>query len=170
MSALAEQLQQELLLQKKIKEKEDSISKLDAKIMPNNIHIIHHQIEKDFKKKLDNMIKLQNDGILYGDELKKIKQKLRETEIDIRKRKGWDERNRNGFLVLNENEKFITLTEFLDNINKVDIETKKHFSETSENLIKIQPQECMIYLNTIINIMKKQQKEIEKLKLIINSK
>ena len=76
MSALAEQLQQlkiqkeqikqqELLLQKEMEEEEkDRISKLDAKIMPNNIHIIHHQIEKEFQKELDNMIKLENHGVL----------------------------------------------------------------------------------------------------------
>ena len=186
MSALAEQLQQlkiqkeqirqqELLLQKEMEEEEkDRISKLDAKIMPNNIHIIHHQIKKDFQKELNNMIKLQSDGVLYGDELKTVREKLRKKEIDIREKNGYNTgRNRNGYLVLNENEKFITLTEFLDNINKVDDETKEHFSKPSGNnkkdLIEIQPKECMTYFRTIMGIMKKQHQEINQLKSIIAS-
>ena len=58
-------------------------------------------------------------------------------------------------------------------MNKLYNETKKHFSKPSGNnkkdLIEIQPKECMTYLNTIMNIMKKQQEEINQLKSIIAS-
>lgn len=167
---LKKEIQQEELLVQKELEKKSELD-LDDKIMPNNISIIHHQMEKDFQKELNMMIKLQNDGVLYGDELKKIKQELREKEISIRERNGKNSgRNRNGYLVLNKNEKLITFREFLDNLNKVDSETIETIKTRKKELVEIQPKECMIYFSKIIGIIKHQQEEINQLKLIIESK
>ena len=137
--------------------------KLDAKIMPNNIHIVHQQMKNDFQKELSMMLKLQQEGKLYGNELEKVRLNLREKELDIREKTGsHNGRNVEGFLVLSEDEKYITMKEFMDNIKSVDNETKKSFKH-KKHLIEIQPEQHMMYFDLII---KKQQEEIDKLKSI----
>ena len=146
--------------------------KLEDKIMPNNIHIVHQQMKNDFQKELSTMMKLQGDGVLYGDELEKIRLNLREKELDIREKTGSHSgRNIGGFLVLSEDEKYITLNEFIDNIKSIDNETKNSFKgESKKHLIEIQPEQCMIYFESITSIMKKQQEEINQLKSKSRSK
>lgn len=179
MSSLVEKLERIDLLKKEIEQEKQLVQKelekkkvlnLDVKIMPNNISVVHQQMNKDFKKELNTMIKLKNEGVLYGDELKKIKQNLREKEINIREISGRNSgRNRNGYLVLNKNEKLITLKEFLDNLNKADSETIETIKTRKGELVEIQPKECMTYFSTIISIIKQQQEEINQLKSIIES-
>ena len=214
--------QQELLLQKEMEEEEErkrlleldgTIDKLniqineiakciDGKIMPNNIHIIHHQMQKDFQKEMSEVHRLQNDGVLYGDELKRRTEIIRKKEIDIREKNGYNTgRNRNGYLVLHENEKFITIPEFINNLNKVDDKTKETFKNnrrilpnysknrqvdprrrnseqnkeyTFNQLVELNPEQASMntivpIFRTIMNIMKKQQEEINQLKSIIAS-
>ena len=146
--------------------------KLEDKIMPNNIHIVHQQMKNDFQRGLSMMMKLQQDGVLYGDELEKTRINLREKEKDIREKTGTHiGRNREGYLVLSEDEKYITLSEFIDNIKSIDNETKNSFKRQSKkHLIEIQPEQCMIYLESIMIIIKKQQEEINQLKSKSKSK
>lgn len=141
--------------------------KLDAKIMPNNIHIVHQQMKNDLQKELSMMQKLQSEGKLYGNELEKVRLNLREKELDIREKTGSHSgRNVGGFLVLSEDEKYITMKEFMDNIKSVDDETKNSF-KNKKHLIEIQPEQNMMYFELIIKKqqeeIKKQQEEIDKL-------
>ena len=104
MSALVEKLERLELLKKEIKEEEIILQKekerkrlleldgtidklniqineiakcIDGKIMPNNIHIIHHQMQQDLQKETSEYNRLHGDGVLYGDELKKRKEIIR---------------------------------------------------------------------------------------------
>ena len=213
--------QEEISLQKEIEEEErkrlleldGTIDKLniqineiakciDGKIMPNNIHIIHHQMQQDLQKETSEYNRLHGDGVLYGDELKKRTEIIRKKNIDIREKNGYNTgRNRNGYLVLHENEKLITLTEFINNLNKVDDKTKETFKNnrrilpnysknrqadprrrnseknkeyTFNQLVELNPEQASMntivpIFRTIMNIMKKQQEEINQLKSIIAS-
>jgi len=139
---------------------------ISGNIMPNNIHIVHHQMKKDFKKDLDEWHKLQNSGKLLKSELETKRLILREKEINIRKETRYNEpRNINGFMNLLDDEKLITLEKFKDNLSKVDNETKNYFTNgryARNELVEIKP-EIKIYndilpiFRTMIGIITTQQ-------------
>ena len=129
--------------------------------MYNNIHLIHHQLKKDFKKDFDEWYKLQQSGKLDTSELETKRLILRQREIDLRK-----ETNSK------DDEKLITLKKFKDNLSKINDETKNYFTsrgKLEKRLVEIKP-EIKIYddilpiFRTMIAIIAKQQDEINNLK------
>ena len=135
--------------------------KIGGEIMYNNIHLIHHQLKKDFKKDFDEWHKLQQSGKLDTNELETKRLILRQREIDLRK-------ETNG----KDDEKLITLKKFKDNLSKINDETKNYFTSgeyARKRLVEIKP-EIKIYddilpiFRTMIAIISKQQDEINNLK------
>ena len=94
--------------------------KIKGNIMPNNIHIVHHQMKKDLQKDLDEWHKLQNSGKLCKSEIETRRLFLRQREIYIRRKTKYH--------LKTDNEKFITLEKFKENLSKIDDETKNHFT------------------------------------------
>lgn len=160
----------------KLKLQVDKLSKnINGKIMPNNIHLVHYQMKKDFKKDLDEFIKLQQGNLLNESDLEARRLSLGQREIDLRKETKRGERGFiNGYMELNDNEKLITLKEFKNNLNKVDEETiaagPLSNKKWSKHLIEIKPEiklydEIIPIFNTLISIITKQQEEIDMLKM-----
>lgn len=134
---------------------------IEGKIMLNNIHLIYHQIEKDIKKECD--VLLSYHGKIADEEYLKRADVIRKKQACIRQQK-IHRSNGNGHIVLNEDEKFITLDDFIDNLNHVDEETKELFIQTNdygmENLVEIKPEIKICYdilpiLNTMMDMLKK---------------
>ena len=154
----------------KLRTQVDEFAKnIEGKIMPNNIKIVESSIEKIFQKECSDLYILH--GKISDEEYKKRSTILKTKSSDIRQQIGRSNSGR-----LSEDEKHITLNEFIDNLNKVDDATKESFCNRrynggldEKNLVEIKP-EIKIYQNiipifgTMIGIMKKQQSQIDELK------
>ena len=158
----------------KLKLQVDELSEnISGKIMPNNLHLVHDQMQKDFRKDLDKFMELKQSRKLSATELETKRLSLRQREIDMRKETKYNKRRRvNGFMELLDNEKFITLEKFKDNLSKIDDETKNHFMSGSyarKHLVEIKPEikiydELIPIFRTLTGIIIKQQQEIDILK------
>jgi hypothetical protein len=153
----------------KLRTQVDEFAKnIEGEIMPNNIAIVESSIEKTFQKECSDLNILH--GKISDEEYKKRLTILQTKHYDIRQ-----QINRSNNRRLSEDEKYITLKEFIDNLNKVDDKTKEFFRIASnngryrKNMVEIKP-EIKIYhdiipiFTTMIGLMKKQQNQIDELK------
>ena len=131
---------------------------IKGNIMPNNIKLVRYQTQKDFKKELDQF------NILIESE-KIFKNEIRNKSIILERKRGL----RDEIQDPQDDDKFITLEKFKDNLNKVnDMTIKGTHLKYRTSLLEIKP-EIKIYddiipiFSTMIGIMKKQQEEIKEL-------
>ena len=154
----------------KLRTQVDEFAKnIEGKIMPNNIAIVGSSIEKTFQKECSDLRILH--GKISDEEYKKRSTILQTKSSDIRQQINRSDNNR-----LNEDDKYITLKQFIDNLNKVDDATKESFcnrrsnnGRNEKNLVEIKPEikiyhDIMPIFGTMIGIMKKQQSQIDELK------
>ena len=166
----------------RILEMEETIKKLEllvkklsrnitGKILPNNIQIVHYQMKKEFDKDLEEFHKLRQSKLLNQTDIEAKRSILRQREIDLRKHR--ERPIIDNLMQFNDNEKFITLEKFKSNLSKVDQETltggPSYKDKWPKNLIEIKPEikiydEIIPIFNTLINIITKQQQEIDMLK------
>ena len=146
---------------------------IEGDIMHNNVQLVHRQLNTDFQKELNEWQTLQQSGKLSSTELESKRLIIRQKEIDLRKETNRGSRRyNNGYLVLSDDDKFITLEKFKDNLSKIDdttIKKGKHGSKPwDKKFVEIKP-EIKVYddiipiFSTMIGIMKKQQQEIKEL-------
>lgn len=146
---------------------------IEGDIMPNNVQLVHRQLNTDFLKECNEFNTLYQSGRLSSTELEQKKLIIRQKKIELRRREEIGSRSyRNGYLVLSDDNKFITLEKFKDNLSKIDDTTiKKGLSDCKpwdKRLVEIKP-EIKVYddiipiFSTMIGIMKKQQQEIKEL-------
>ena len=165
---------------------------IDGNIMPNNIQLVLQQLNIDFMQEANeshkhqhsgqfpsimksiytNFKKEEDSGQFSSSELESKRLIIRRQEICLRKELGYGLRryNNNGYLVLSDDDKFITLEKFKDNLSKIDDITSKKgprgVDPWDKKLVEIKP-EIKIYddiipiFSTMIGIMKKQQEEIK---------
>jgi len=143
---------------------------IEGKIMPNNLELFYNSIDAKFAKDCDKLRALH--GIISEDEYKKRNEILRKNSRQIREEKV-SCRRRVGNGRLNDDEKFITLDKFTNNLQHISDEIKAqykmpHRKGTRKDLVTVPP-EIKIYnditpiLTTMIGVMKKQQDEIKNL-------
>ena len=140
---------------------------IEGEIMPNNIQLVYNNIEKIFQKELSDL-RVCSEICEYDEEYVKRTNDLKKKQYDIKE--SMRSRIQQNYRSVNH----ITLKEFIDNMDKVDEETKKIYTlegdkRNGKELVTIKP-EIKIYhdiipiFTTMIGIMKKQQDEINMLK------
>ena len=166
---------------------EELKKRLQGKIMPNNLQILEKKYQKDYKEGCDELIRKRNSYEMTDEEVRVESIILREKYEDIRKKikqlEGTNSTNRTRGRIydyLGDKTKNITLEEFKRNLSEISEATKykylNSFSEFTINefalnkiLYQINP-EIKVYdtilpiFSTMLDIMKKQQEEIDLLK------
>lgn len=163
---------------------EELKKRLQGKIMPNNLQILEKKYQKDYNEGCDELIRKRNSYEMTDEEVRVESIILREKYEDFRKKmeqlKGTNSTRGRIYDYLGDKTKNITLKDFKRNLSEISEVTKykylNSFSEFTINefalnkiLYQINP-EIKVYdtilpiFSTMLDIMKKQQEEIDLLK------